>query len=131
MLFMLQCIVNVWFLIVLISIYIKKLICTSFFMLFIIVFQIWLVRSLFKKYRKFCVFSKIIYLFMNIYFVPFKVIPIRYYTLVPTFVIGLVIFHLSCKIFERANSLSIYYRKNSRNCKNFDTRLVCHTYKAA
>ncbi|KYN33840.1 hypothetical protein ALC56_11812 [Trachymyrmex septentrionalis] len=43
------------------------------------------VRGLFKKYREFCVFSKIIYLFMNIYFVPFKVIPIRYYTLVPTF----------------------------------------------
>ena len=43
------------------------------------------IRGLFKKYREFCVFSKIIYLFMNIYFVPFKVIPIRYYTLVPTF----------------------------------------------
>ncbi|KYN41414.1 hypothetical protein ALC56_04177 [Trachymyrmex septentrionalis] len=42
------------------------------------------IRGLFKKYREFCVFSKIIYLFMNIYFVPFKVIPIRYYTLVPT-----------------------------------------------
>ena len=43
------------------------------------------IRGLFKKYREFCVFSKIIYLFMNIYFVPFKVIPIRYYALVPTF----------------------------------------------
>ena len=43
------------------------------------------VRGLFKKYREFYVFSKIIYLFMNTYFVPFKVIPIRYYTLVPRF----------------------------------------------
>ena len=42
------------------------------------------IRGPFKKYREFCVFSKIIYLFVNIYFVPFKVIPIRY-ALVPTF----------------------------------------------
>ena len=38
-----------------------------------------------QKYREFCVISNIIYLFMNIYFVPFKVIPTRYYTLMPTF----------------------------------------------
>ena len=31
------------------------------------------------------VFSKVIYLFMSAYFVPFKVISTRYYTLVPTF----------------------------------------------
>jgi len=31
------------------------------------------------------IFSKIISLFMNIYFVHFKVISIRYYALVPTF----------------------------------------------
>ena len=36
------------------------------------------IRGVSKKYREFCVFSKIIYLFMNIYLV-------RYYTLVPTF----------------------------------------------
>ena len=39
---------------------------------------------MFKTYREFCVFSKIIYFFMNTYFVPFKLIPTRYYTLVPT-----------------------------------------------
>ena len=43
------------------------------------------IRGLFKKYREFCIFSKSIYFFMNIYFIPFKVIPIRNYTLVPTF----------------------------------------------
>ena len=42
------------------------------------------IRDVFKMYREFCVFSKIIYLCMKIYFVPFKVIPTRYYTLVPT-----------------------------------------------
>ena len=36
------------------------------------------VRGVFKKCSKFGVFSKIIYLFMNIYFVPFKVIATRY-----------------------------------------------------
>ena len=34
---------------------------------------------MFRKYREFCVFSKIIYLFKNIYFVPFKVITTKYY----------------------------------------------------
>ena len=38
-----------------------------------------------KRNGDFCVFSKNFYLFMNIYFVSFKVIPTRYYTLVPTF----------------------------------------------
>ena len=42
------------------------------------------IRGVFKKYCDFYVFSKIIYFFMNIYFVPVKVIPMRYYTLVPT-----------------------------------------------
>ena len=38
-----------------------------------------IIRGLFKEYSEFCVFSKTTYIFMNIYFVPFKVIPIRYY----------------------------------------------------
>ena len=42
-------------------------------------------RGVFKKYNELYVFSKIVYLFMNIYFVPFRVIPMRYCTLVPTF----------------------------------------------
>ena len=41
------------------------------------------IRGVLKKYREFCVFLKIIYLFMNIFFVSFKVIPTRYYTLAP------------------------------------------------
>ena len=43
------------------------------------------IRGLFKKYREFYIFSKSIYLFMNIYFVPFKVIPLGYNTFMPTF----------------------------------------------
>ena len=38
-----------------------------------------------KSIANFVFFSKIIFLFMNIYFVRFKVIPTRYYTLVATF----------------------------------------------
>ena len=38
-----------------------------------------------RKESWFCIFSKIIYLFMNIYFAPFKVIPVRFYARVPTF----------------------------------------------
>jgi len=36
-----------------------------------------------QKKVDFLFFSKNIYLFITIYFVPFKVIPLRYYTLVP------------------------------------------------
>ena len=41
-------------------------------------------RSAQKVTRILC-FQKIIYLFMNSYFVPFKIIRVRYYELVPTF----------------------------------------------
>ena len=43
------------------------------------------IRGLFKKYREFCIFSKSIHFFMNIYFIPFRVISIRNYTLMQTF----------------------------------------------
>ena len=53
------------------------------------------IRGVLKTHAKFCIVSKFIYLFM-FYFVPFKVILMRYYTLHPRF---LPIFEALEKIF--------------------------------
>ena len=75
---------------------------------------------MFKKYREFCVFSKIIYFFMNTYFVPFKVIPTRYYTLFPILealqniiFCDLVQLLLRCRLYIRIGMIELCFARHN------------------
>ena len=79
------------------------------------------IRGVFKKWL--CIFKKQNYFFINIYVVPFKVIPLRYNTLMPTVFpilkeLLISTFRYSLELFQRC-SLYIFNRCKSSSFHRF------------
>ena len=75
------------------------------------------IRGMSKKYREFCVFSKMFYLFMNIYFGPFKVIPTRYYTILKALqkiiFCDLVQLLLRCRLYLLIGMIELWFPRHN------------------